>query len=257
MAGASLGAVASGALAIGAPSQAPVANATCLSVFGIGNGGDCTSTIGSIAVGIGPGTMAGATGLFGVAFAVDAGAAAHSVGVVFGASFAVGSGALAISSGVVDYALAVGNTANAAADGGLNEAVAVGTGAGAEATGAANTASAASNAKQSELVTGTSAAAASFGVGNYAIAVGKPGFSPFFGTTNYAISNATGMFNRAVVLGNGNAAQASPTSAPPLKFGNNTALVISNGSTALASVFAPSTNTVVAVFGKNKTVHKP
>jgi hypothetical protein len=58
-----LGVAASGALAIGALSTAGTAGATCASISGVGNGGGCTSSPGSFAVGLGNGTSATSTGL--------------------------------------------------------------------------------------------------------------------------------------------------------------------------------------------------
>lgn len=45
------------------------ANATCASLFGIGNSAECTSSLTSIAIALGPGATASATGLFTVALA--------------------------------------------------------------------------------------------------------------------------------------------------------------------------------------------
>jgi hypothetical protein len=63
-----VGAAASG-LAVTALSSAGTANATCASISGIGNGGGCTSTPTSFAVGLGPSTTASASGLFSGAIA--------------------------------------------------------------------------------------------------------------------------------------------------------------------------------------------
>jgi hypothetical protein len=56
-----VGAVASG-LAITALSSAGTASATCASIDGMNNGGGCTSTPTSFAIGLGPNTTANATG---------------------------------------------------------------------------------------------------------------------------------------------------------------------------------------------------
>ena len=53
-----LGALVYSALATGAFSGAPVANATCVSAFGINNGNGCTSNPTSFAIGIGAGPSA-------------------------------------------------------------------------------------------------------------------------------------------------------------------------------------------------------
>ncbi len=65
-----LGALASGVLATVMMGGAPTANATCASIFGIGNTADCTSNLTSIAIAIGPGAVAHADGLFGSAMAI-------------------------------------------------------------------------------------------------------------------------------------------------------------------------------------------
>ena len=59
-----LGVTASGAVAAAALSGAGPANATCASIGGIGTSADCTSSLTSFAVGLGPNTSASATGLF-------------------------------------------------------------------------------------------------------------------------------------------------------------------------------------------------
>ena len=72
-----VGALASGTLTMTTLSSAPAANATCASFFGIGKSADCTSTLFSAAIAIGPGAQAYAEGLFGTAFAVGAGSGAE------------------------------------------------------------------------------------------------------------------------------------------------------------------------------------
>lgn len=64
-------AVAAGAVAASLVS-APTAQATCVSVFGLGGNPDCTSTILSSAIAIGPGATAHASGFFGSAMAFGA-----------------------------------------------------------------------------------------------------------------------------------------------------------------------------------------
>jgi hypothetical protein len=69
-----LGALVYSALATGAFSGAPVANATCVSAFGINNGNGCTSNPTSFAIGIGAGAVANASlGFFGGALAIASG----------------------------------------------------------------------------------------------------------------------------------------------------------------------------------------
>ena len=72
-----LGAVAS-ALAAAALGGAGTANATCASINGIGNGGDCTSTIGSAAFALGPNAKATAIGLGNSAIVIGAGSTANA-----------------------------------------------------------------------------------------------------------------------------------------------------------------------------------
>jgi hypothetical protein len=107
-----LGAAASGALAVGALSQAGQANATCLSVSGFDIGKGCTSTQDTIAVAIGPGATASAIGgLFGSAFALGKDASASST--VVGTAVAVGNGANAQTDGLFGTAIAVDTSAKA------------------------------------------------------------------------------------------------------------------------------------------------
>ncbi len=82
---------------MGALSSAGTANATCASVSGIGNGGDCTSTVGSVAVGIGPDATtpaATASGVFNraVSFGYRNTATAGSTGPTLGNNTALGLG---------------------------------------------------------------------------------------------------------------------------------------------------------------------
>ncbi|WP_328353342.1 hypothetical protein OG976_21535 [Mycobacterium sp. NBC_00419] len=62
------GTLTSAALAAAMVSPA-TANATCASFFGLGNSAECTSSITSIAIAVGPGATASATGLFTIALA--------------------------------------------------------------------------------------------------------------------------------------------------------------------------------------------
>jgi hypothetical protein len=103
-----LGAVTTGALAIGSMSTAGSANATCISFSGMNNGQGCTTTnAGDLAIAIGPRAGARASGGFNV-------------------SIAVGSTALATGDGVGNVALAFGNQAHANMQGNFNTGLAVG-----------------------------------------------------------------------------------------------------------------------------------
>ena len=65
-----LGALVSGALATGAIGAAAPAEASCFSMFGIGNGNGCTSTLTTYAIALGDGARANAPTLFGGALAI-------------------------------------------------------------------------------------------------------------------------------------------------------------------------------------------
>ena len=65
-----LGALVSGALATGAIGGAAPAQASCFSIFGLGNGNGCTSNVTTYAIAIGDGAVASATGLFGGSLAI-------------------------------------------------------------------------------------------------------------------------------------------------------------------------------------------
>lgn len=127
-----LGAVTS-ALTAAALSGAGQANATCVSISGTTNGGGCSSTAGSVAIGLGRGATAKADGLGNLAVAVGnpgfnnvysplAGGAdmptqAYAQGT-FNSSFAIGDGTNAGSKGLANTAIALGNGNNAYSFGG-------------------------------------------------------------------------------------------------------------------------------------------
>jgi hypothetical protein len=86
----------SSALATTTLSGAPAADATCFSMFGIGNGNGCTSNPLSYALAIGEGATADATtGFFGGAFAAGANARATTTASAFTTAMAVGDNATA------------------------------------------------------------------------------------------------------------------------------------------------------------------
>ena len=93
-----LGALVSGALATGALGGAAPAEASCFSMFGIGNGNGCTSTLTTYAIGIGDGAIANAPTLFGGSLAIGKNANASTV--------TVGTSAF-------NFATAIGDNANA------------------------------------------------------------------------------------------------------------------------------------------------
>ena len=91
-----LGALVYSALATGAFSGAPVANATCVSAFGINNGNGCTSNPTSFAIGIGAGAVANASlGFFGGALAIGTNASATNAVSALTLAAAVGDDATA------------------------------------------------------------------------------------------------------------------------------------------------------------------
>jgi hypothetical protein len=92
-----LGVAASGAMAVGALSSAGTAGATCASISGVGNNGQCTSSVGSFAVALGDPTTtaASANGLFDGAVANGLGDPAGTVTIANStgnASFAYAGG---------------------------------------------------------------------------------------------------------------------------------------------------------------------
>jgi hypothetical protein len=113
-----LGTLTAGALATGGLGSAPTANATCASFFGINNGGGCTSNLTSIAIAIGTGATANASGLFGAAFAVGNNASAIGFDGIFNVAAAVGDNNHAAADFVLTFAAALGgNNASAGAGG--------------------------------------------------------------------------------------------------------------------------------------------
>lgn len=204
-----VGAVAAGAVAMG---SAPVAGATCVSAFGLGNTAECSSTIASVAIALGTGAEAHADGLLGAAFAAGDGAQARTADA-FTFAVAGGTQARAISGGFGGIAIQLGANGLAAADGpALNIAVNIADaaalpgpepeGAWSEAWGVGNVAvNLFGNAGTSEtrtyiLAWGT--ATASINLGGYETQV-RPGLTP--GTLNlgFAVSGS----NNTVTVGPG------------------------------------------------------
>ncbi len=72
-------AVTASALAAAAVGSVPTANATCASFFGIGSGGQCTSTLTSIAIAFGTNAEAHADGLLGAALTLGNSSSAYTV----------------------------------------------------------------------------------------------------------------------------------------------------------------------------------
>lgn len=88
---------------------APAANATCASVFGIGNSTNCTSSFTSIAIAIGDNAAAHADHILGAAYALGKNATAETAsGQVFNMAVAFGESANAQSGGIVSTAVSIG-----------------------------------------------------------------------------------------------------------------------------------------------------
>ncbi|MCX6482032.1 MAG: hypothetical protein NT146_01900 [Mycobacterium sp.] len=93
-----LGALVSGALATGALGGAAPAEASCFSMFGIGNGNGCTSTLTTYAIALGDGAVANAPTLFGGSLAIGKNANASTVTIgpsAFSFATAIGDNATA------------------------------------------------------------------------------------------------------------------------------------------------------------------
>jgi hypothetical protein len=215
--------LASSALAAAALNPAGgVANATCASISGVGNGGGCTSTATSFAVGLGAGTQADAEGMFNGAFAVGPGSQAFAKGN-FNAASAVGTQAFADSEGTGNAAFAMGNTAGAQSQGVGNIAVAVG----------------------------------NPGPNPGMVLDQFTQIPPSANTRTTAA--ALGAFNRALVIGTGSVVIANGGDAnnPLTNIGNNTAIALGDGSNAYAGVLpvsggtAPNNQFAFAGPGKN------
>ncbi len=109
-------AMASSAFAAAAVGYAPTANATCASFFGIGNSASCVSNLTSIAIAIGAGATADASGLFGAAIAVGTDSSAgNAVAGALNFSTAFGEHAVALGGGLASLAVTVGDNSETAA----------------------------------------------------------------------------------------------------------------------------------------------
>ncbi len=97
----------------------PAANATCASFFGIGSGGQCTSTLSSIAIAIGTNAEAHADGMLGAALTLGNDSSAYTI--------AGGWLNAAITLGNTNQTNAAGIASLAAALSGINQTVNAGT----------------------------------------------------------------------------------------------------------------------------------
>ncbi|NTY62880.1 hypothetical protein [Mycolicibacterium sphagni] len=185
--------------------SAPAANATCASLFGIGNSASCTSNPTSIAIAIGTNAQAHADGLFGSAFAIGDTANARIAG---GAMF--------------NTAAAIGSAGSSYADGTLSTALALG-------TKSLSFAGTPSGIGDVAIVVGSVGGAEAYGNGNLALDVLSRGDARAQGTLDFALtafgrnpsmysnsSYAGGSLSSAInVFGEGNAVAASPIFAHP------------------------------------------
>lgn len=187
-----VGALAAGAVAMG---PAPVAGATCISAFGLGNSADCRSTIGSVAIAVGTGAQAAADGLLGVAFALGTDAVAvNSLNGVGNVAVAIGDNSLVNAQGYVSFAIGTGGATVAGQDGSFgNLAITVG-----------------GSAPQQTLTAGVgnlavtlfgTGACSAIGILNNAFNVGSTGFNNVAARGN--LSGATNLFGTSDVQTNG------------------------------------------------------
>ena len=115
-----LGALTAAALGIATVESVPTANATCASFFGLGSGGQCTSTITSIAIAIGENAEAHADGLLGAALtlgnnsnAVTFAGSLFNLAATLGdsnGSFAGGIGSLALAASGINQTVLAGES---------------------------------------------------------------------------------------------------------------------------------------------------
>ena len=96
--------------AAGMGSSVPAANASCFSIFGIGNTADCTSTLTSVAIAIGNGAQAHASGFLGAAYSLGNAAEADATGPTL--AFAAGPGTVSVAEGILNTAIATGADTN-------------------------------------------------------------------------------------------------------------------------------------------------
>ena len=100
------GALTAAALGIATVESAPTANATCVSFFGLGSGGQCTSTITSIAIAIGENAEAHADGLLGAALTLGSNSSATTfAGSLFNLATTLGNSNGAFAGGIGSLAL--------------------------------------------------------------------------------------------------------------------------------------------------------
>ena len=117
---AALTALTASALIAATMSATPTANATCISAFGLGSGGQCTSTLASIAIAIGDNAEAHADGFLGAAFTLGNNSSAETAaGALMNFAVTFGDSNFTSAGGIASIALAAN---------GINQAVIAGSG---------------------------------------------------------------------------------------------------------------------------------
>ncbi len=118
-----LGAATAGAMAAATMGSVPTANATCASFFGIGSGGNCTSTLTSIAIAIGENAEAHAEGILGAALTWgNSSRAIAATGGLANLAVSLGDSNLAYAGGIASLAFAGRSTTNQMIFAGLGDA---------------------------------------------------------------------------------------------------------------------------------------
>ncbi len=271
-----LGALVSSALTLGTLGEAPAANASCISAFGIGNGGGCTSNLTSFAIAIGTNATANAgNGFF--SGAISLGASAATATTFSFLSFAVANGEQARAStlpGLLNFAWQQGGPGSSAALGALNFAIGMMmNGAGPQSTGVAGLGNIALQigpgtmtnigslnlTLASALAGDGSKATNAGGFGNLALNVGDAGTAwtqGFFSSaTNFlgdSIVRAQGILTAAGnILGNGNTVSSwgpfPPNTTLSLAFnffGDNNTVTAGWGPFAIAGAISQSLKTI-------------
>jgi len=110
-----LGAVASGALAVGALSGAGAANATCASISGFGNSANCQSSVSSFAVALGSGARAYSYGLLNGAVSVGPNTYSSTDGGALNLAYAGANNSDAETQGNLNFVFAQGKNVYALA----------------------------------------------------------------------------------------------------------------------------------------------
>lgn len=102
-----IAALTAGALATAAMGSVPTANATCASFLGLGSGGQCTSTLTSIAIAIGTNAEAHAEGMLGAALTLgDSSTAGTAAGALLNVAVTLGNSNLTSAGGLGSVAFA-------------------------------------------------------------------------------------------------------------------------------------------------------